>query len=192
MYELPTTIEIENGVSYPIRNDGDFRVVLDAFSLLNDEELNKEEKIISALLVFYDDMNCVEDVLSIDNMEGAVKGMFEFFNAGRPEPKGQEKKLIDWDKDSSMIFSAVNNVAKQEVRAVPYMHWWTFMGYFASIGESTLSTVVGIRNKILTEKKLEKWERQFKAENPQLFDWNSKTADEMEAEAWLKEIWNKE
>lgn len=54
------------------------------------------------------------------------------------------------------------------------------------------ATVVSIRSKILKDKKLEKWERQFRNENPQYFEWNHKTADDLEAEAWLKEVWNKE
>jgi hypothetical protein len=66
------------------------------------------------------------------------------------------------------------------------------MGYYCSIGESTLATVVAIRDKILKGKKLEKWERQFRSENPQYFNWNYKSAEDVEAEEWLKEVWNKE
>ena len=41
MYEIPTTIQL-NGQSYPIRDQGDYRMVLDCFVALNDDELEIE------------------------------------------------------------------------------------------------------------------------------------------------------
>ena len=191
MYELPTKVEVD-GVEYKIRDDGDYRMVLDAFSVLNDSELEQTERILTSLLIFYDGMTCLEDVLKLPDLEEATKQMFEFFNAGRPESTGQNRKLIDWDSDSAMIGSAINRVAGKEVRAEEYMHWWTFMGYYSAIGESTLSTVVSIRDKIMRGKPLEKWERQFRAENSQYFNWDYRSADDKEADEWLKSVWNKE
>ena len=191
MYELPTTVEI-NGVEYGIRNNGDYRTILHAFAVLNDDELNQQERIFCALIVFYEDLNCFEDIMSMSNVEDAVKQMFNFFNADKPESSGPNRKLIDWEQDSAMISSAINKVAGQEVRSVEYMHWWTFMGYYSAIGESTLSTVVSIRDKILRGKTLEKWEREFRRDNPSYFNWNHKTAEDRDAEEWLKSVWNKE
>lgn len=190
MYNLPTTIDI-SGVEYRLRDNGDFRNILNAFVVLNDEELDKQEKILTALVIFYD-VDSVEDVLEMPDVEEAAHKMFEFFNAGRKEHSGPDRKLIDWAEDSAMIVSAVNNVANKEIRAEKYLHWWTFISYYMAVGESTLATVVSIRDKILRGKSLEKWERQFKSENPQYFEWNHKTADEIEAEQWLKDVWNKE
>lgn len=190
MYDLPTSVEI-SGVEYELRNQGDFRTILSAFAVLNDEELTKDERVLCALLIFYDVDN-MDDILAIPDMEDAVKKMFDFMNLGQPEKHGPNYKVIDWEDDAPIIISAINNVAGKEVRAESFVHWWTFMGYFMAIGESTFATVVSIRSKILKDKKLEKWERQFRNENPQYFEWNHKTADDLEAEAWLKEVWNKE
>ena len=101
-------------------------------------------------------------------------------------------KTIDWEKDSQLISSAVNKVAGQEVRAVEYMHWWTFMGYFNAIGESALSTVVGIRNKIAKGKKLEKYEMEFRRDNPQYFIWDMRTIQQKEEDELINQLWNKE
>ena len=65
MYELPTTVVI-NDTIYTIRNRGDYRMVLDCFQVLNDVELSEEERIIACLLIFYEDFNEVESVLSLD------------------------------------------------------------------------------------------------------------------------------
>ena len=65
------------------------------------------------------------------------------------------------------------------------------MGYYLSIGESVLATVVSIRNKIVTHQKLEKWEKEFKRDNPEYFIWRSSSVDDREAEKLIKELWNK-
>lgn len=193
MYELPTEIIIE-GCPYNIRNRGDYRVILDIFSVLEDAELNQNERIISALIIFYEDFNTVEDVLRFEHLESALTQMYEFFNGDRAQAEKvrEQRKLIDWEGDSALICAAVNSVAGKEIRSESYIHWWTFLSYYMSVGESILSTVVSIRDKTLNGKKLEKWEHEYMRENPQYFRWNYKTVDEIEAEKWLQSVWNKE
>ena len=191
MYELPTEIEIA-GRPYQIRNRGDYRTILGVFSVLEDPELTQNERIISALIIFYEDLNDIEDVFALSDLESATKQMFEFFNGGRGEEGKASRKLIDWEHDANIISAAVNKVSGKEIRSEPYIHWWTFMSYYMSVGECILSTVVNIREKILKGKNLEKWEREYRIENPQYFNWNHKTVDEVEAENWLKSVWNKE
>jgi len=189
MYELPVEVNVEGNL-YHIRNDGDYRVVLDCFSILDDVDLENEERMLTALFVFYD-VDSLEELLACPDIAKLTSEMYNFFSGGREESdKSNNHKLIDWDKDSAMIFSAINNVAGNEVREKEYLHWWTFMGYYNAIGESTLSTVVSIREKIVKGKSLEKWERQYRSENPHLFRWNSKTMSEMEAEKLVLEMWN--
>ena len=191
MYELLTEIMI-GGRPYKIRNQGDYRVILDVFSVLEDPELEQNERYISALIIFYEDLNDVEDVFTLPDIETALKEMFSFFNANKGESGKKARKLIDWEGDSELICSAINKAANTEIRSAPYIHWWTFLSYYMSIGECILSTVVSIRDKTANGKKLEKWEQDYRRENPQYFNWKYKTADEIDAENWLKSVWNKE
>lgn len=195
MFELPTSVIIEDE-EYPIRERGDFRLVLDCFSALQDIELSEEGRIITALILFYDDV-LLDDSDSLyeifntnEKMKLAVKEMYNFFNCGADDSlvKKTNYRLIDWEKDTQMIAGAVNKVAGVEVRSLDYMHWWTFMGYYGNIGKSTMSTVINIRQKIKTGKKLEKYEREFRNENPQYFVWNSSTISQAEDDAWFDEI----
>ena len=166
-------------------------MVLDCFVALQDAELTAEERIIASLIIFYEDLNGLEDLNKLPDLHEAVIKMFEFFNCGQPEHKsGSNLKLIDWEQDSQLICSAINKIANTEIRAVEYLHWWTFMGYYMAIGESPLSTIVSIRHKMLTGKKLEKYEQQFRRENPQYFTWNSKSVEQQEADNLAKELWN--
>ena len=191
MYEIPTTITV-GSTEYRIRNKGDYRMVLDCFSALQDASLNSNERLFCSLIIFYEDINCIADINKFEDLEEAATKMFDFFNCGRSQSIGKKMnhKLIDWEQDSQIICSAINKVANKEVRAEPYIHWWTFMGYYSAVGESLLSTIVSIRDKIVRGKKLEKHERTFKQENPEYFIWNTNNIDE-EAEELFNELWNK-
>lgn len=192
MYEIPTTITV-GSTEYRIRNKGDYRMVLDCFSALQDASLNSNERLFCSLIIFYEDINCIADINKFEDLEEAATKMFDFFNCGRSQSVGKKMnhKLIDWEQDSQIICSAINKVANKEVRAEPYIHWWTFMGYYSAVGESLLSTIVSIRDKIVRGKKLEKHERTFRQENPEYFIWNTNNIDE-EAEELFNELWNKE
>lgn len=191
MYELPTTVDIDGNV-FHIRRKGDFRVILDCFAALQDDELDKEYKILTAIIIFYEEFNSPEDTNKYGEfLEKLTLEMFKFINCGQDNQRGAESEisLINWEGDSQIICAAVNNVAKQEVRILEYLHWWTFLGYYMSVGQSVLSTVVSIRDKVYRGKKLDKWEQDFKKENPQFFVRKQPTI-EREFEEELRNLWN--
>ena len=193
MYEIPTSITID-GSKFHIRNNGDYRVVLDCFSALQDAELDTKERVLVCLLIFYDTFTAVSDLYQCAQLNELVEGMYKFFNCGAEQTQGTHSnyKLIDWEQDAQLISSAVNAVAHTEIRSEPYIHWWTFMGYYTAIGECPLSTIITIRHKLVTQQKLEKYERKFKADNPQYFVWRSVSVEKSDADQLLKEIWNSE
>lgn len=168
-YELPTSVTIE-GVEHSIRRNGDFRMVLDCFRLLQDEELDENERILACLVVFYEELDGIESIYLLGNIEEAVKQMFSFFNCNQESIGAKaEGKVIDWDKDALMIISAINKVAGKEIRAEKYLHWWTFTAYYMAIGDCALATIVNIRRKLMLHKKLEKFEQEYVKDNPELF-----------------------
>lgn len=192
MYEVPTTVTVGEQ-SFTIRNRCDYRVVLDCFSCLSDYELTSQERLLSCLIIFYEDFNDIEDIIQLDSevFQQLIKEMYRIFNCN--EQGGGVNtgfKAVDWEKDQHLICSAINKVANVEIRSIEYMHWWTFVGYYMEVGESVFATVVSIRSKIMKGKKLEKYEREFKAHNPQYFTWDSRTAEQREDEALFKEMWN--
>ena len=193
MYEIPTTITV-NEQEYPIRCNGDYRMVLDCFSCLNDVELTEQERGIACLMIFYEDFNEIEDFAGVpsETITELTQKMYKFFECEENPVHTTQFKLLDWKKDSQLIASAVNKVAQTEVRSVEYMHWWTFMGYFSEVGESVLSLVVGIRNKIKRSKKLAKYEAEFKKNNPHYFIWDSQTTEEKTEDDLIKSIFGED
>lgn len=204
MYELPVNVTIKNK-EYRIRNDGDYRMVLDCFNALQDNELSKQERLIVSLAIFYQDvllLDSLDNDLSVEvfktfeseeNIVEAIQAMYSFFNCNNLNVGNQMPyKLLDWEQDEQMIVSAVNKVATTEIRALPYLHWFTFMGYYQAVGESTLATVVNIRGKLKKGKKLEEYEKNFKKDNPHYFVWDDRSIEDKEAEDYVMSIWNQE
>lgn len=192
--QLPQTLTVE-GIEYPIRSD--YRNVLQVFEAFSDPELEMWQKWTVAVYLIFQEFSCIEEVeqaiLNGFQMEEACKQLAWFISADSAEKAKTEQPVYDWIKDEQIIFSAVNKVAGVETRAVPYIHWWTFLGYFSEVGESTFSFIVGIRNKLNRGTKLEKTEREFYNSNRDIVKLEpSKSKEELRKEqenkALLREV----
>lgn len=168
---LPTALTVDN-ISYPIRSD--YFTALVIFQAFNDTELTQQEKALTCIRCLYadkipPDFNC------------ALKQACWFLDGGDNYNKEQvkHKKVIDWEQDEQIIFSAVNKVAGREIRLDRNTHWWTFLGFFNEIGEGLLSTVINIRSKRNKGEKLEKYELEFYRKHKSMIDLKQHyTADE--------------
>lgn len=186
-WELPTSLNV-GGVDYKIRTD--YRVILDILAAVNDpgifeedmsEEEKKMEQVLTMLQILYIDF---EDMPRNDWKEAAEKAN-DFIDCGLKDDGRPKPRLMDWEQDAPLIIPAVNKVSNQDIRAVKYMHWWTFFGYYMEIGECMLSTVINIRSKKKKGKKLEKWEKEFYQQNKKIVDikvkGNERSEEEKEA-----------
>lgn len=164
-YTLPETVEIA-GTAFTIRSD--FRAILDICVAMQDPDLTEADKAYIAIKIFYRD--------PIPFSEEALKRALWFISCGQVENTGdkKQKKLYDWEQDFPLIISAVNKVAGYELRSIPHLHWWTFIGYFQEIGECLFSRVVAIRSKRSKGKKLDEIEKEFYRENKELVDFKAK------------------
>ena len=179
-WELPTCAVI-GGKTYQIH--ADFRDVLEIFMYLDDPELPEYLRWQIALALFF------EEKIPEQHRQEAMEYLSAFISCGREGRKRPGPKLLDWEQDATMIVADVNKVAGQEVRALPFLHWWTFLSWFNAIGQGQLSTVVSIREKLQTGKKLDKWERDFYRENKQLVDMKKRySPQELEEQARLKKL----
>lgn len=151
---LPQTLNI-NGRAYKIRSD--YRDILQIIAAFGDKELSDEEKAYVCLKRLFIAMESIPKSDYQDAYEAAVTFIECHISDRKPSPK-----VVNWEKDEQLIFPAINKVAGMEVRAVPYMHWWTFLGYFQSIDrEDIWGFILTIRQKRAKGKKLEKYEKDF-------------------------------
>lgn len=174
--ELPNSVTI-NGREVPLNTD--FRIALIVIQIMNDPNIDQGHKGVLMIdaLIGLENLNIPEDI------EEAAEKCSWFMDGGKDySKKPKEKPLMNWEQDEQIIFSAVNNVAKMEVRAQKYMHWWTFLGYYLEIQEGLFSTVLMIRQKKQKGKKLEKYEQEFYKKNKDLVDLKQTYSEEEKKE----------
>lgn len=184
-WELPTSLEI-GGVGYAIETD--FRTVLYVLDIFADPDYEPDERAAVCLRVMFKDWETIPE----DRRQEAVERVTDFIDMDMQTSEGHrgaKPRLVDWKKDGPVIVPAVNKVLGTEVRAMEYLHWWTFLGAYMEIGESLFSTVLGIRQKRSKGKKLEKYEQEFYRENKALIDIKKRdSAEEAARKAALKDL----
>lgn len=181
-WELPLETVI-GGSAYAIH--ADYRDVLEIIARLDDPDEAEYTRVVVSLALFYDGFEKMPE----SDYEEAARYLMRFINCGEEVSGGVRAKTIDWEQDRQMIIADVNKAAHTEVRALPFLHWWTFMAYFGAIGEGQLSTVVAIREKRRKGQKLEKWEREFYQENRERVDFRKRyTKEEAEEKARLEKL----
>ena len=186
MYSLPLEIDA-GGQILAIRNKGDYRTIIDCITALNDDDLNDFEKSNAALYIFYD----VDNVLAIKNWDAAIEEMMKFIAVSDDIGTDADVKCIDWEEDEKLVVAAVNKVRGEEIRALPYLHWWSFIASYMEIGESTLATIIGIRVKIKKGKSLDSWERDFRNNNPEYFMWKKDRDKQLKDKQLIDDIWER-
>lgn len=174
--QLPTSLIVKDK-KRAIRCD--YRTALIIFQALNDTVLNEYEKTVVLLECLYKDFKNIDK----EDYKEALNQAVGFLNGGKENKDSNNKtKVLDWEQDEQLIFSAVNKVAGFEIRCRKNLHWWTFLGYFNEIGEGLFSTVMHIRNKKSKGKKLDKTEQEFYKNNKELIDLKKKYTIEEQKE----------
>lgn len=170
-WDLPTALTV-GGREYRI--NADYRDVLEVIAYLQDPDVLTGRYV--ALSLFYEEF----ETMPRADYPQAMEELARFIDLGEePDSGPPQPKTIDWEQDRTIIVSEINKVAGVEVRALPFLHWWTFLGYFGAIGEGQLSTIVAIREKLRKGKKLESWEREYYQRNRSRIDFKRRyTAEE--------------
>lgn len=182
IYDLPRALEF-GGREWAIHTD--YRVVLRVLVAFEDPDLTDAEKAYICLHNLYADLADIPRALLQDAFDAAVA----FIDRGEQRPEAPKPRTMDWTQDAPLIFPAVNRAAGFEVRSVEYMHWWTFMGYFMEIKDSTYATVLNLRSKKAKGKKLDKDEREYWRENRSICELKTHySEEELEEQERLKQI----
>lgn len=140
---LPDMVRV-GGINVPIRTD--FRVWLMLEQLLDDTEVDGNERIMLALSL------CFEDIP--EDIDEAVHALIWFYRGGQPEDKrltkmaerSQPKRVYDIDQDAEYIYSAFLQSYGIDLTTAN-MHWWQFRALLRSLPESCLfCKIMGYRS----------------------------------------------
>lgn len=178
-YDLPTSLMI-GGVEHPIRTG--WRVVMDIFAMYNDPDFDREMKAVGLVKMIYPRWREIPS----EAVPEAIEKACEFLDCGQKPDSQNRPRLVDWEDDAAIIVPAVNGIAGLDVRLHPDIHWWTFFGWYMGIRESLFSTVLHIRKKKKSGKKLDKWEEEFIRENRNLINLRKRyTAEELKDQEYF-------
>ena len=160
-WDLPTSVDIQ-GAAYDIRTD--YRCILDICAAIADPELSGQDKAEAALRIFYPDY----DAMPPEHRQEAVERCLWFIGGGEEQDGHRAPKLVDWEQDYALLVPPINRVLGTEIRAVEYLHWWTFLGAYQEIGDCAFAQVVRIRDRLARGKKLDKADREWYQRNRRL------------------------
>ncbi len=163
MYDLPRCVTVA-GAEYTVETD--YRAILDIFAVLSDPNLTNEEKGIGLLGIFYIDFRRMPE----EHFAEAVRQCFWFINGGSEEKQQKTAKLMDWEQDFPLLIAPINRVAGRELRAVEYLHWWSFLSYYYEIGDCYFAQIVRIRDLKAKGKLKDKADREFYSKNREVVD----------------------
>ena len=129
--ELPTSVSVA-GKRYPV-NWG-FRTFILIEICIFDQKISDEERITSALRLFYKDQ--IPD-------EQAFETMLWFYRGGKEESpaKGKgassTKRVYCFEQDAPFIYSAFRTQYRIDLQDISSadLHWWKFKTMFESLGE---------------------------------------------------------
>lgn len=184
LWTLPEELPLGNK-KYKI--NADFRDILGVIHWLMEPDEKENVRLFVALKLFWEDF----DQIPSEHHQEAADLMMAFIAGGKNEPQSgpPQPRVMDWDQDQAMIVADINKVAGCEIRALPFVHWWTFLAWFNGIGEGQLSTVVSIREKRRRGKKLDQWERDYYRQHKDVVDLKPRyTAEELEEQERLKKL----
>ena len=186
-WNYPLSVNID-GEEYKIKNQCDYRNVLNIMVLYEDANFSLETKTQVAFEMFY------ENYKSIKNKQKAVLEMIRVLNGLREDEvervsnsKEPEKpRIMSWKQDFSLIAPEISKTLGYNIQEPGrYTHWWSFTSaYMAINSECAWSTFLSIRKKRIYGKKLEKWEEEIYRDNRKRIDLEIPLTDE--EKEWLE------
>lgn len=143
-----------------IKINTDFRVFILFELLMQDSELNIEEKTITAFQLFFD-----EEV----DLEKGLECILWFYRCGKEEKKStqkqgkKEKQIYSYEFDDEYIYSAFLQQYNINLNSIKYLHWWEFKALFQGLNDNTqFVKIMGYRSVDLGKIKDKKEKKRYK------------------------------
>lgn len=173
-YDLPKSLMV-CGTEYEIRSD--YRAILDICAAMEAPDLSDQEKVIAALDIMYPAFSNIPP----EHYQDAINQCFWFINCGDEGQNWNAPKLMDWEQDFQYIVAPVNRVMGTEVRALEYLHWWTFISAYYEIGDCLFAQIVRIREHKAKGKPLDKSDQEFYRRNREIIDLKTNYTEQEDA-----------
>ena len=179
---LPSSVKID-GTEYEINSD--FRTSVLFSLLMEDDNLNEEEKVLQALNLYYP--------VVPDNSEEAIEQIKWFYSCGKLDnpignnkARASSKKVFDFEVDANYIYSAFMSQYRIDLQDIEELHWWKFKALLEGLKEDNkLSKIIEYRSVDLSKIK-DKEQRKFYKDMQKQYSLNKESKEELK----LLEEWN--
>ena len=134
-------------------------------AVLDDAQLTPPERQFACMRILYPDWRETSD------WGEAFRAAMQFVNCGKPVPENQppKPKLVDWEKDAEIYRSRSRCSSRiSRADAASICIGGNSVGAYSNIGRGLFAEVVNIRSKRVKGKPLEKYEKEFVREHPDL------------------------
>lgn len=115
--------------------------------LMQDREIEKEDKIALALNLFYDEIP--------QDIKKAFDGIVWFYTRGKEikqekneekVQKNKKKKIYSYEHDADLIYTAFLDQYRVDLNDVDYLHWFKFKAMFEGLkAENKICEIMGYR-----------------------------------------------
>lgn len=131
--------------------NSDFRTSILFELLMQDGELSDEEKIITALELYYQSRP--------SNIEKAIDNILWFYRCGKDVLSSNSKnrgrsisQVYSFEFDDDYIYSAFLDQYGIDLQDIDYLHWWKFKAMFKSLKEDNeIVKIMGYRSMDITK-----------------------------------------
>ena len=180
---LPSSVKIDS-TEYEINSD--FRTSVLFSLLMEDDNLNEEEKVLQALNLYYP--------VVPDNSEEAIEQIKWFYSCGKldnpignKKVRASSKKVFDFEVDANYIYSAFMSQYNIDLQDIEELHWWKFKALLEGLKEDNkLSKIIEYRSMDLSKIK-DKEQRKFYKDMQKQYSLNKESKEDLK----LLEEWNK-
>ena len=171
--KLPTSVVID-GVEYKINSD--FRTSILFSLLIEDNDVNEQDKILGALQLYYD--------VIPNNINSAIDKIINFYlcndnntSSGSSKNKSN-KKVLDYEIDSNYIYSAFLTQYHIDLQDIEYLHWWKFKAMLESLNDDLmLSKIIKFRS-IDVSKIQDKEQKKYYQKMQKIYEIKEKISEE--------------
>ena len=171
--KLPTSVVID-GVEYKINSD--FRTSILFSLLIEDNDVNEQDKILGALQLYYD--------VIPNNINSAIDKIINFYlcndnntSSGSSKNKSN-KKVLDYEIDSNYIYSAFLTQYHIDLQDIEYLHWWKFKAMLESLNDDLmLSKIIKFRS-IDVSKIQDKEQKKYYQKMQKMYEIKEKISEE--------------
>ena len=132
--------------------------------LMQDREIEKEDKIALALDLFYDEFP--------QNIKKAFDGIVWFYTRGKKikeeknskkQQKNVKKKIYSYEYDADLIYTAFLDQYRLDLNDIEYLHWFKFKAMFEGLkSENKICEIMGYRAVDLSKIKDKEEKKRYK------------------------------